>query len=68
MSEMTTKIEWKVLCAKCRKNHVQNLLPKVRRYLREHPKVSVRRVARFYGIPHSTLHDALNRKEEADKL
>lgn len=56
---LVVRISWDWLCGHCRKKYLMNALPLVKRYIREHPQASLRSVARFYGIPHSTLHDRL---------
>jgi len=63
MSEDTIKLGWNLLCGKCKKKALKMVMPKVKRYLKDNPKCSVNRVARFYGIPKSTLHDQLNGKK-----
>jgi len=62
MTENTVKLGWNLLCGKCRKRAVKMIIPKAKRYLREHPGSSINMISRIYGIPKSTLHDALNKE------
>jgi hypothetical protein len=56
------KINWNWLCGKCQKRFMKNLVPIAKRYMKNHPDMSMRAVAKFYGVPHSTFHDAIKGK------
>ena len=55
----TGKNGYLIACPKCKKLYVKWAVPKIRRYMREHPEIGLRTVAREWGIPRNTLRRAL---------
>lgn len=54
------EVKWEWLSGKSKKSVLRHLLPKIEETMKNSPDLSVRKIARMYGIPKSSLYDIMS--------